>query len=226
MLRSQAAENETTVASLWTTTDGVTWDAHPESAAVFDSSDVADVTFGGRGLVAVGASPGGEFVPTAAVWTSADGANWDLVSPRGEGFADATMFDVSIAGPGLVAVGTDWEGPAFWWSDDGITWTRSGDTEEPVPEFGHVVAEDITLVGGVVYATGFVWDANAPSPQPRLWMSPDGQAWEPADYGEYTGRLPFGVTAFEAAGGVDRGIAFWPPPSSELDSAVSFFITE
>jgi len=226
VVRSRAAENETTTASLWTTTDGVTWEAHPESAAVFDSSDVTKVISGGPGLVAVGASPGGEFVPTAAVWTSADGASWTLVSPHGEGYAEATIFDVKIAGPGYVAVGTDWKGAAFWSSDDGTTWTRGSNTSEPVPEFGHLVAQDITLIDGTVYASGFIWEADAASALPRLWMSPDGKTWEPADYAAYAGRLTFGVSGFEVAGGFDRGISFWPPPHNDLDPAVAFFITE
>ena len=83
LLYSRAAEAESRIATLVTTTDGETWEQGPsDSAALFDSSSIAAVIEGGPGLIAVGSSPGGEFVPTAAAFISRDGLNWTRATPR------------------------------------------------------------------------------------------------------------------------------------------------
>ncbi len=128
LLYSRAAEAESTAATLVTTTDGLAWTTGPEtSAALFDSSDVADVIRGGDGLLAVGASPGGEFVPTAAVFTSADGLEWRRVTPTTSDFEDKIMTAVAATPSGYVAVGGDFFETGLmtaWTSQDGISWRR------------------------------------------------------------------------------------------------------
>jgi hypothetical protein len=94
------------------------------------------VTVGGPGLVAVGQdSPArnSEGKGSAAVWTSVDGFSWSRV-PHDEaifGTRGAMMFDVTVGGPGLVAVGASFSDSdaVVWTSVDGITWSRVTDDE-------------------------------------------------------------------------------------------------
>ena len=70
---------------------------------------MADVTAGGRGLVAVGWDGSGAN-SDAVVWTSPDGLNWSLASNDGAVFGgrgDQWMSDVTVGGPGFVVVGSD-----------------------------------------------------------------------------------------------------------------------
>jgi hypothetical protein len=76
--------NETWMAAVWTSTDGVTWSRVPPQPEVLggpDFQNMSSVSTGGPGLVAVGESSQG---PT--VWTSTDGITWsrlDTATLRG-----------------------------------------------------------------------------------------------------------------------------------------------
>ncbi|MDH3250468.1 MAG: hypothetical protein OEQ47_15975, partial [Acidimicrobiia bacterium] len=109
VLYRRASTNESTIATLVTTTDGETWveNAHP-SQSLFDSSGIDAVIEGGDGLLAAGSSPGGEFVPTAAVFTSPDGLRWRRVTPTGgPDFDDKVIEDIARVGDRYIAVGGD-----------------------------------------------------------------------------------------------------------------------
>jgi hypothetical protein len=60
------------------------------------------VTARGQGLVAVGSDE-----EAGAVWTSPDGVVWSRVSDDNATFAATWISGVTLAGPGLVAVGND-----------------------------------------------------------------------------------------------------------------------
>lgn len=212
LLLSTAGESESRWDVIYTTTDGSTWTEGPaESARLFDSSDVSDVLVTSGGLIAVGASPGGEFVPTAAVWTSADGLNWQKVTDAGTEFAEASMNAVIETESGFVAVGGSSATGliAAWTSPEGITWHRQpGSTEHVDADVAYMTATSITEVGGALYATGYDFDARRPDASQAvaaLWMSSDGATWE---------RLLFPSTAipFNIVGYGSDSIGFWPPP--------------
>jgi hypothetical protein len=91
----------------------LTWSRLPHDEAEFGDGfeQVMDsVTVGGPGLVAVGQSgPGEDGEGRAAVWTSPDGITWT----RARTFLEngyTRMFDVTVGGSGLVAVGRQWGG--------------------------------------------------------------------------------------------------------------------
>ncbi|NQV04976.1 hypothetical protein HQ535_00360, partial [bacterium] len=210
-ITSMGSLNETTVATLYTTTDGESWETvSDERSSLFDSAEVADIVAGGPVLVAVGASPGGQFVPTAAVWVSDDGLDWRLVTPQGVGFADSWMSAIATHGDLFVAVGADFDSSlmAAWTSSDGMTWTRSpAPAADIVPEFGYMNATALSSVDGVLYAAGVDFDAGRESSGglveiPAGWTSPDGVDWTRADRSEVAGRVPFSVVG---------NVGFWPP---------------
>lgn len=226
LLYSRASFGESTVATLATTTDGEIWSLGPaESAALFDTSDVEDVIEGGDGLLAVGQSPGGQSVPTAAVFTSVDGLSWRRVTPQNVDFDEKVMRSVLRVGDQFVAVGGDYSDTRLmtaWTSPDGITWTRSPRPDDPVAaEFGSMTAEAITTEGGKIWAAGRDFDAARDREQtlPAIWSSEDGRLWSRVDIEEVRGTIPFTV--------VDTGdlrIGVWPPtPRGEFDDAIQIF---
>ncbi len=178
VLFTRAAEADSRIATLLATTDGVTWRA-AEGAEVFDNTDIARVIPGGDGLIAVGASPGGEFVPTAAVFTSSDGASWRRVTPTTSDFDDKIMTDVIATPDGFVAVGGDFFRTGLmtaWTSLDGLSWARSPHPAETLdPDVAHMTAHRVTSVDGALWAAGEDNDASRPIKSlPALWKSDDG----------------------------------------------------
>jgi hypothetical protein len=150
--------------------DGLAWER---------VSDPDDLEFGGKGLNAViAAGPGyvvaggscdteerGPFLP--ALWTSADGLEWDrvphdpeLFGDRG-GIYDLRIYDSRILASGVFCVGEvcSW---AVWSSPDGFTWERVWESEESWAT--RMVAGDSNLL-----AFG----------DEAIWISGDGLTWEP-----------------------------------------------
>jgi hypothetical protein len=172
-------------AAVWTSVDGITWSRVPHDEEVFGAASIMSVTAGGPGLVAVGMhGPLGDGDP--AVWTSMDGLTWSRV-PHDEtvfGGADSqAMYDVTVGGPGLVAVGgsgRDWWNPeqnaAVWTSVDGVTWSRVPDDESVFSSGGNPVLLSVTVGGpGLVAVGADSWPLNlAETP---VWTSPDGITW-------------------------------------------------
>jgi len=230
LLSSRAAENESRIATLVTTTDGVTWEEGPaDSAALFDSSTVSAVIEGGSGLLAVGASPGGEFVPTAAVFTSPNGLDWTRVTPRNADFDDSSMLDVMAIGTGYVAVGA---APfktglmTAWTSPDGIAWSLSpspSPSEETDPAVASMAAETLTTAGGSIWAAGLDFDARRGRPEglPAIWSSADGVTWTRADFDQVRGTIPFVVIDTP---GIRIGV--WPPPFSVDPGPLQLFAAD
>jgi hypothetical protein len=179
-------------AVVWTSVDGLTWSRVPHDEAVFGGDGpqwMSAVTVGGPGLVAVGRSNNGyegdadiDGQPRegdAVVWTSVDGLTWSRV-PHDEavfgGVRNQGMLDVTVGGPGLVAVGSDggnWWNPvgdmdaAVWTSVDGLTWSRVPHDEDAFggdrPAMLSVTAGGPGLVavgkGAAVWTSvnGFTW---------------------------------------------------------------------
>ncbi|WP_024286643.1 hypothetical protein [Cellulomonas sp. KRMCY2] len=212
VLVSRASLAESTVASLYSTTDGAVWIKAPDSAAaLFDDAGVADVVATADGLLAVGASPGGQLVPTAAAWVSADGLAWQRVTPQGAGFGDCYMIATTETASGFVAVGScpfETGLMAVWSSPDAVSWTREESTAEQV-EVGvaYLEATSVTRVGDDLYAAGLDYDASRPEGSQSvagLWRSAAGAGWERVDEAS-TGAVPFCITELDGA-----SIGFWP----------------
>lgn len=188
-------------AAVWTSADGITWSRAPHVEAVFGGGDnqaMLAVTTGGPGLVAVGYDGRGEEGYSqgldAAVWTSADGIRWSR-APNDEsvfgGLSYSVMEDVTVGGPGLVAVGHEASGPVVWTSVDGVIWSR--------------VRPDTTISGGIMAAVstggpGLVAIGEDTRPgwngglRALVWTSADGISWT---------RVPHDESAFGEVGMAD-----------------------
>ncbi|NNF52998.1 MAG: hypothetical protein HKN03_01005 [Acidimicrobiales bacterium] len=175
-------------AAVWTSVDGSTWSRVPHDEDVFGAALMTSVTAGGPGLVAVGmTTPGGD--GNAAVWTSDDGFNWTRV-PHDEtvfgGVDRQVIHDVTVGGPGLVAVGNDggrgwWDNnpgnnAAVWTSVDGFTWSRVSRDEPVFSDGGNPVMLSVTAGGPGLVAVGA--DSWLPElARTPVWTSPDGFTW-------------------------------------------------
>lgn len=212
VLVERPSEAESTVAQLWTTTDGTTWSQVTDgSAAVFDNATVAQVLEVDGRLVAVGSAPGGAFVPTAAAWVSDDGLTWTRTTPDGAGFVDDAMLAVERAGDRLVAAGlcSDTAQMCAWSSvDGGRTWAAETTPVEPLdPSVAYRQATDVTVVGDVVYAVGTGFDASRPEGEQAVdcvWRRTADGVWQAVDPTE-VGSLP--LHQVDVGGAV---VGFWP----------------
>jgi hypothetical protein len=172
------------------------------------------VTAGGPGLVAVGSdrvfveyvdSFGNETntETNAAVWTSVDGVIWSRV-PHDEtvfgsgddGIGTPAMLDVTVGGPGLVAVGVNRGEVPVWTSIDGITWTPVP-TDWRVFDGGEITSVNVGDPGLVAVGRG-------------LYESADGITWTPTYLPDSEGHeelesVAVGGPGFVAVGSVWHG---------------------
>ena len=84
------------------------------------------VTAGGPGLVAVGVgsvSASG----VAQVWISSDGLSWTQVTHDNRDEMYGFMWDATVFGPGLIAIGCCEEPAPVWTSADGLSWSPAPD---------------------------------------------------------------------------------------------------
>lgn len=227
VLVKQVSVAESTVASLYTTTDGVAWTKAPVTLSrIFDNSGVADVIPTTSGLVAVGASPGGEFVPTAAVWFSSDGLTWQRRTPAGTGFAEAYMTAVAATSDGLVAVGASPFATglmAVWSSTDGTVWQRQASPPEKLdPTVAQLSASAVASHGDTLFAAGTDYDASRPEleqTRAAMWRSVGGAHWERIPPDALPGAVPFHVTQLNGT-----SVGFWPPTGWPVDGPVRVLV--
>jgi hypothetical protein len=118
--------------SVWTSTDGLTWQQIPEPIAA--SASMWRATEFAGGIVAVGTDWRGGAVE-GAIWMSVAGESWtrapggDDIFPTEANLGVSMVADVVATPDGLVAVGTvgtqDTGGTsAAWISTDGLNWDR------------------------------------------------------------------------------------------------------
>jgi hypothetical protein len=163
---------------VWVSTDGLSWLRVIVDESVFAGATVESVIVGGPGLVAVGHT-GTHDDSTAAVWVSPDGTSWSSI-PHVEstfgGTGPVAMFDVTVGGPGLIAVGGDANGAIVWTSEDGVAWRR-------VPHDPEVFGSEVRFAGFIsspmlsVAAGQRELLAVGPNDD-ALWASNDGVTWQ------------------------------------------------
>lgn len=163
------------------------WSRIAHDDAIFggeDGAEMAAVTAGGPGFVAVGVTGNGVGeawgVRNAAVWTSPDGVTWSRV-PHDDavfgGDGDQEMVSVTAGGPGLVAVGYRFDEPGrsgvypgVWISPDGATWSAVSLDQNAFGD-GTAAMTSVTAGGPGLVAVGQDnWSA-------AVWTSPDGITW-------------------------------------------------
>jgi hypothetical protein len=174
-------------AAIWHSADGTTWSRVPHDEDLFGDALINAVVAGGPGLVAVGNAGSLDEDSAAAVWVSENGITWSRV-PHDEtqlgGPMLQDMYDVVVAGPGLVAVGwdnlLDWTASgAAWTSSDGLTWERVPHDPDIFGEGFQGMWSVASGDGGLVaVGLGAGWSGSGGPGQPAaVWTSPDGLTW-------------------------------------------------
>lgn len=131
-----------------------------------------DPGFGAVGEMRASATLGGRFVVVGyrAIWFSDDGLHWKRADVE-DGETGNNIHDVTVGGPGFVAVGDDNTSAIVWTSTDGKCWDRVVDPEFSPGRMWHVGATDVGLV-----AFGDSFDGGRP--RGAIWTSNDGRNWE------------------------------------------------
>jgi hypothetical protein len=175
-----------TLAALWASPDGRTWERLPMPKA-FTAGSVATIAGGGAGFIALGTKSDGT---TQAIWTSPDGRAWTsrklpTVSSGTLALDGATSFDGGFIMVGSV-LGEEGCGgaahikAAVWFSADGAAWTRTnlpGASTDPNAALG------VRRIGAHLLVT-----QSLPSSAPtHAWSSTDGRTW--ASTGEVSSDL-------------------------------------
>ncbi len=186
------------------------------------------IAAGGLGLVAVGYASG-DGVLNAAVWTSPDGSEWTRLSrdnPVFGGDESTKMEDVTVGGPGLIAVGHEGtpEHPAVWTSVDGVDWTRVANDPGGLGPSGFQKMLGVAARDTGVVAVGWEWGSSGR--HAAAWTSLDGIAWSrvPHDASVF-GSGPDGFLAGHQMRGVTPGgpgfvAVGWVGDGVDLDAAV------
>ena len=166
--------------SAFVSSDGATWTAAPEQAAL-QGAEMRSVAFRNGAFVATGVitGPGDTFPSTPAIWLSPDGLHWSLVL---QGGSLQRISQVVSAEEGFVAIGghfpsagwsydpADPKPPAdtiqLWFSTDGETWSG--------PTTGFLAD------GGITLGKATVWGGDLFMPVTMLNAGPDGPVYQPA----------------------------------------------
>jgi len=189
--------------SSWTSSDGLSWTAHPKafpsSGARGGSVVVTDVVADGKGWLAVGRQDppcmtGCRTDPTRAwVWTSTDGIHWTRVADQ-PAFKGGGMDAVAADDAGFVAAGNASGHVAIWTSPDGLTWTRvpddamfHGKTTSTSAATGVAVRDGATVVVGMT--------VESDPPRARAWWSVDRKTWSQATVDKAVGGQIFDVAS-------------------------------
>jgi hypothetical protein len=150
--------------AIWESQDGIRWVRIPVGGD-FDParSWPARIIGTDDGWMAVGQD--GE---RAAIWISADGRIWERVGPVDGELGIGLASDVAPFGAGFVAVGTvddaaSTHDGAIWLSDDGTSWTRSGERDP-----GLVGPDETELSRVLPFARGLFVVGNHGSHEERV----------------------------------------------------------
>lgn len=233
-------------AAVWFSTDGLDWERVPHDEGLFGGSGderMSDVVVGGPGFVAVGSSwldwtdvsNMADARTVALVWVSPDGVEWsrvEVAEPRSEASYFYAMQGVTVGGPGLIAVGWDFDSESFegnaatWTSLDGSTWVRN----PAGPELSRALMDDVIPYQGGYVAVGsgrgwLFYGSRGCSPSEQCpaaaWTSDDGSTWTRIESDAFSGRFAMVETVYveaEAvavsgtrifATGFDRSAAIW-----------------
>lgn len=181
-----------------------TWEAVEDPDLAATDGDMRDVVIGGPGLVAVGGTTNETEAGRAAIWTSIDGGQWEMVPLEGAA-TSGRLLSVTPGGPGFVAVGGECcpDRAAVWISEDGQTWQRVQDQESFE---GAIMTSSTPWEGGLV-AVGCVVELECTGT--AIWTSGTGLEWERVTLSQdlraaYLGDITSAGAVLVAVGTTDR----------------------
>lgn len=183
--------------AMWSSVSGQQWNLNSgadQAVGTIPGAHVNTLVSIGTTLYAGGSIPDG---PTtqAAIWSTQDGLNWNLIGRSSRAFAsegDEEIFSIAALTRGVVAVGavnfgSGWL-PASWISPNGISWSPPSTdfpaTSSAAPSSygpsGGMTVFDVTQVTGSTGEDSLVATGGGPSGQ-GVWRSTDGLHWSSVD---------------------------------------------
>jgi len=171
-----AAADDNGTATVWTSSDGLTW---APSADLANIDPVDSVGAGGPGLVAFGAAYVESIQDVKLVGaTSTDGAHFasgTVPEITGASIVQAAAGPGGMAGVGWAASDTTPSLGLAIYSADGVTWTQATASDA---SFDDTLIDDLHSSSTEYVAIGSTVDPNDMSLQTgRVWVSANGQSW-------------------------------------------------
>ncbi|HET9680965.1 MAG TPA: hypothetical protein VFP19_02930 [Candidatus Limnocylindrales bacterium] len=154
----------------WHSPDGAAWSL---DAALPERTVLNAVAADDRRYVAVGLNGTG-----GIAWTSSDGLSWRQDAAQSAFAASPIRLTAVVhwakgfAAAGYAGTEFGTAEAAFWWSVDGLTWERVGDSTG----FRNARVTGLTAGGPGLIAVGATGSPDAPGPA-VVWTSADGRTW-------------------------------------------------
>jgi len=177
-----ACGGPSTVAAMWTSTEGLTWTLVTPPAD-FASASVYTVDGGSSGFIATGVLKDGA---TQAVWLSADGRSWHQGALPKSTFGAVLVQGGTAFGGGFVVSGAvrGDEGcggyqlltPSLWWSADGMGWTRATLTGAAPATDAWIAVTRIS--DHALMAISTEWNAVTQVSSEKIWVTSEGRTWK------------------------------------------------
>jgi hypothetical protein len=210
-------------ATIWTSSDGKTWQAAALPSAAGGSQANAAAQY--RDLRVVVGSIGLGSNRRAAVWVS-DKPGEPFTAAIVPTSANISSMDSVAAGAlGVFAVGVSGNQFGVWSSTDGVQWSESTGAEAVLADSPGAQIHTMAAQGALVYAAGSVPDGGATDA--AVWSTSDGIHWHhvltaqpsfsaaastlPGNKVIYS-LAPLGTNGLAAVGGVEHGSS-WSPAS-------------
>ena len=195
-------------ASLWFSTDGVSWERTHDLTESSNWVQVADLAAGSQGFMAFGMHvPEAEGPWIRASVVSQDGRGWtDVDQPFGEEDLRVRIARLELAvsefdGEWVAGVASPDATAEIFRSGDGQTWEAVATVDgETVP-----MGSDIRLLqaGEELYLGIRPEGAQLGAMRDRIWLSPDAEAWKAVSFGPIT---TLGGVAAGAHGAILAGV--------------------
>jgi hypothetical protein len=204
------------VRDIWSSPDGVTWNAATTAAPWAPRTDAAIASFQGR-LWVMGGTAYGQGGPGSVndVWSSADGASWRQEATPGwsaRSSAAACVFNGRLY---LIAGSRSGGGLTDVWSTDGSSWRQ-----EQAQAFPQRFGASAVALGNRLYVLGGVGSGGA-TPGDIYWTD-NGSAWNPlAASSPWAGREQQGGSVVDGRIVICGGVLRSNPPVT-LDDVWSF----
>jgi hypothetical protein len=173
---TRTAQDGTSTATVWTSTDGGSWTAAALAGPLVDSRAEAAATWRTQTVIVGSVGQGSQ--RRAAVWISpAPGAEFVEIAADDLPVEESEMTSIAGGPLGFFAAGTASGRVAMWYSNNGQHWTSLNGADRVFAGADDPHVETLLSTDNGIFAAG--WDRSGPSIVAAIWTSGDGVTWRP-----------------------------------------------